>query len=240
MNQPVRKAMFMIFVGEPGTGKTTIMKSFHRLNARNLVLPANGPDSVESYPGIPELVPQYEHQPDLYRDPTGKKQRVVWYLPNVRTFQGTVKVKVDVFRRTDDKVAFFEGLCDTTQPRHCFTDGGLFIDDTKGYILSKGTLPELVSNMLIGRRHLMLDLFMAYHSFQDISGDLISRGPRFMIFRTTLPPNDTVLSKIQLREDLLDTIAFVNNRSQIDPHYYEPFDPVTPEANEFTRQHRPK
>jgi hypothetical protein len=232
-----RKAAYFIFIGVNGTGKTTMMRNFIALNPRNLIMPSNMLDAQQSWGAFPRITPLHRHVSDTMRDPTGKKKRLVWFLPNVRQLKGTYLVNTGVFTETSYKKQFFESLCDISDQSTMYSNGGLFIDDTRGYIITKGTLPELVSNMLIARRHLMIDLFMAFHAFQDINGDLIKFGPRFFVFKTDLPPNDTVMDKIACKEDLLECIRYVNERAKKDPHYHEPFDPVNSEANAWTRQY---
>jgi hypothetical protein len=239
MRKGERQAAYFIFVGVNGTGKTTQMKSMLPVNKRNLILPSNMLDASKSWGQFPVVRPTHSHVADTIRDGSGKKTRRIWQVPGIRAFRGNLLVDTQIFTTTEYKNEFFQSLCDVSNPSR-FSDGGMFIDDTRGYIPSKGNLPELVANMLIGRRHLMVDLCMAFHAFQDVNSDLIKYGPKFFIFKTDLPPNDTVLDKIALSSDLLEAIQYVNERAKKEPYYNEPFDPVNGEANDWVRKNMRK
>jgi len=70
------------------------------------------------------------------------------------------------------------------------------MDDFKMYIYSKGTITQQASALFIGRRHRMLDIFMACHSANDISADIIRFNPEIIVGYTTLPANDNTLAKM--------------------------------------------
>jgi hypothetical protein len=64
--------------------------------------------------------------------------------------------------------------------------------------------------MFMSRRHKMLDIFMACHSPQDISGDLIKFNPDLIVFYTTSPPNDNTLNKVPNGQAFIATVQRVN------------------------------
>lgn len=231
-----RQGVLLAFIGVNGTGKSTLMKSFFKVNKRNLILPANMLDASETWGRFPVIKPAFKHEIDQFSTVKNKKN-LVFYLPNVKKFQGIRIVNVGEFRTGEHKREFFETIGDVDRLDTAYTDGALFIDDARNYIISKGQLPNRTIKLLTGRRHMMLDIFLAYHSFNDINRDLIQYKCKFFLFRTDLPPSDAVMEKIALKEDMMEAIAYINKRSKKDPHYCEPFDPVDSDANAFVRKH---
>jgi len=230
-----REGVLFAFIGVNGTGKSTLMKSFFKINLRNLILPANMLDASETWGRYPVVKPTFTHEKDKYS--LKQKTNLVFYLPKVKTFSGIRIVNVGEFNTGEHKRDFFETIGDVDRLATAYTDGGLFIDDARNYIISKGQLPNRTIKMLTGRRHMMLDIFLAYHSFNDVNRDLIQYKCKFFLFRTDLPPSDAVMEKIALKEDMIEAIAYINNRSKKEPHYCEPFDPVDCDANDFVRKH---
>jgi hypothetical protein len=227
-----RKGIFMAGIGVPGSGKSTLMKTFLKINKRNLILPANMMDAAQTYPSLPRVNPM--HRVDIDPLIIARNNKVLtFYLPNVRDFRGTQVVNVDVFDDQKHKESFFKSLGNTNKKQFMFTDGGLFVDDARNYIATKGSLPQSLQTFFASRRHLMLDIFFSFHGFNDINVDLIKLGMRFMVFRTDLPPSDAVMDKIALKEDLLKCISIVNEKSKRNPHFYMPFDPTDHAANEW-------
>lgn len=232
MNTSNRKGLFISGIGVPGTGKSTLMKTFIKMNKRNLILPANMIDASETYPGIPRVTPAHRIETDTMSVSRNNKS-VVFFLPNVRSFKGNIVANVDVFNDQKHKESFFKSLGNTNRKEHCITDAGLFVDDARNYIATKGSLPQSLQTFFASRRHLMLDIFFSFHGFNDINADLLKYGMRFFVFRTDLPPSDAVMDKVLLKDDLLRCIATVNEKSKRNPHFYLPFDPVNHEANEW-------
>lgn len=193
-------------------------------------------DARHTWGRYPIITPQHDFETDAF-DPKGKKKRLIFKLPGIKTFTGSRLVDVSVFREIEHKTAFFENLCDIKRPEIAYTKGGLYVDDTRNYIHSKGNLPMRVIEWLVQRRHIEMDIFLAYHAFQDVNAELIQYKLKFFIFQTDLPPNDTVLDKIELHNDLIEMRNYVNKKARTDPHYFEPFDPVNPEANEIWRKY---
>jgi hypothetical protein len=220
-----REAKFWIFIGTNGTGKTTTMKKFLVANKRNLILPANSIDKAWS--GFTKIKPtnSFELDPNDFR---GKRQLRVWRLPKMNSFTGDRVLDLSSIKEDADLKGLFACITNISKP---FVNGGLFIDDFKNWIYTKGSLPFTVRKLFNDRRHRMLDIFMASHSFQDVNGDLIQFNPKFVIFKTTLPPNETVQKKIANFQELLDTIARVNRIAQTKPHYSELFTPIGAEQS---------
>ena len=206
-----RKAFLFLFVGTNGTGKTTRAKDLLAINERNLIIPSNKLDSA--WQQYPELKVKVEHEPDPMNP--GKQRRVV-YCPDMSTFTGT-----RVLHITDPIM-----LHAITDERHGFRNGFLFIDDFRNRMPHKGDLPAHVLELLTGRRHRMVDIALAMHSFQDMNLQLMQFQPELFIFRTTLPPNDAVEGKVADWQGLVATADRVNERARSNRYYFEHFIPA--------------
>ncbi len=193
-----REAVLKIRIGTNGTGKSTWMKNYLPVNERNIVVPSSPDDSAWS--GLKELKWEVMH----LEDPFTKRMVPTCVFPEINTFTGTRVVHVNGDARV------FNGL---VHPDRGFRNGGLFLDDFRMYIISKGTITAEANALFIGRRHRMLDIFMACHSGQDISADFIRFNPQLVVGYTTLPPNDNVLSKMPNGRAFADTVERVNQKN---------------------------
>jgi len=215
-----REAQFYILVGTNGTGKSTVLRKFLAANKRNLIIPANHYDPAWSKDD--KIVPTSR----FITDPNDFKQlRKIrdWNIPRLQTFAGNKVLETSVLMEDKDSQNCFAKVCD---PKTGFKNGGLFIDDYKNWIYSKGTLPRIVRQTFGDRRHRMIDIFMATHSFQDVNADLLQFNPRIVVFRTTLPPNETVAKKMQNFSKLQEIIERVNRIAETkNKHYCEVFIP---------------
>lgn len=206
-----RQAAFGIFIGTNGTGKTSRMKELLDVNARNLIVPSSRDDVA--WNGFPELKWSVSYEPDPFR-PERKVASVM--LPTLNTFAGSSLLHVD------GNIQVFDAVLNRTKG---FRNGGLFLDDFRNYVFTKGTLRSEVDGLFINRRHRMLDIFMACHGFEDVSRDLLRYGPTLFIFRTTLPPNDSSVAKMANGPEFLATVERVNERAKRNPFYFEQFVP---------------
>jgi hypothetical protein len=193
-----RQAAFRIFIGTNGTGKTTTMKKYLAINERNLVVPSSRDDTA--WHGLPELAWEVRQMPDAF---TGKLIPTVVF-PEINTFTGTRVVHVD----GDERI--FNGIIHRSRG---IKNAGLFLDDFRMYIYSKGSITKEANNLFIGRRHRMLDVFMACHSGQDISADLIRFNPDLVVGYTTSPPNDTTLAKVPNGQRFIEVSRRVNEHN---------------------------
>lgn len=64
----------------------------------------------------------------------------------------------------------------------------LIIDDFRNRLPHKGGLPAHVLELLTGRRHRMVGIALAMHSFQDMDIQLMQFQPELFIFQISLPP----------------------------------------------------
>lgn len=191
-----REAALKMRIGTNGTGKSTWMKSYLPVNERNIVVPSSRDDSAWS--GLEELKWEVQHLDDPMNP--GKLVATVVF-PDINTFTGTRVVHVDGDAR------IFNGII---HPQRGFRNGGLFLDDFRMYVFSKGTITREANAVFIGRRHRMLDIFMCCHSGQDISADFIRFNPDIIVGYTTLPPNDNTLSKMPNGARFQEAVERVN------------------------------
>lgn len=190
-----REATLKIRIGTNGTGKSTWMKKYLPVNDRNIVVPSSRDDSAFS--GYPELKWEVVRMPDPF---SGKDVPTVIF-PEMATFTGTRVVHID------GDLRIFNGLI---HPQRGFKNGGLFLDDFRMYVHSKGTITTEANALFLGRRHRMLDIFMACHSGQDISADFVKFNPTIIVGYTTLPPNENVLAKMPNGQAFADAVERVN------------------------------
>lgn len=190
-----RQAAFKIWIGTNGTRKTTDMMKYLSINERNLAVPSGRDD--KAWHGIPELEWEVREMPD----PFTKKLVPTVVFPEINTFTGTRVVHVDGDQR------IFNGIIHQTRG---IKNAGLFLDDFRMYIYSKGSITTAANQLFIGRRHRMLDIFMACHSGQDVSADLIRFNPELIVGYTTSPPNDTTLSKVPNGQRFIEVSRRVN------------------------------
>lgn len=226
VNKGVRETVLFVFVGEPGTGKSTIMKEFLDCNQRNLIIPSNMSEANDTWPKIGRLRPSTYFIPDPY-DPAGKKQKVKWRLEHVKTFQGNKMIDVSLLSGPY-MYEFLPSILDPNNPGSSYNYGGFFIDDMKNYIRSQGQLSSAIADPLRARRHIGIDFFFACHRFQDINSEFYGFGAKLWIFKTATPPSIASLDRITpvCQDQLLHIVAKVNERARKDRHFYCPFDPT--------------
>lgn len=182
-----RIVRFNIAVGMNGSGKSHNMKKWQRLNTRNLILPASRAD--RQWMGIPELEPTVVFQADRM-DPNGRK-RARWVVPGINKFQGSRVVHIE--GSDAERSGIFNAVIDRA---YGFHDGGLFMDDAKNYIITKGNLPGHVRTFFGNRRLHMVDIFMAAWQYHDINADLYGFGPQLYIHNVEREPNGIILEKM--------------------------------------------
>lgn len=174
----------MIMVAAPNSGKSHDMREQLGTNARNIIIPANRSDAFKTWGGIPELKWEPRMVPDTF-NPNRMVPSI--HFPELHTFKGNRLLNADGDAR------FLEALAD---PKTGYMNGGLFIDDFRRVIGSNGNLSKRVGAMFGNRRHHMLDIYMACHSVQDISGDIFKTDVTLVIGRTTMAPSAAVEEKM--------------------------------------------
>lgn len=212
-----RQAEFLMLIGTNGTGKSTTFKKLLRVNSRNLVIPANEFDPA--WKEFPKIKPKRTFVLDR-DDPKGQRQKPSWKVPGLMTFTGTVVLDISELETYEDCLNVFKAICNT---KNGMRGGGLFIDDFKNWIATKGTLPRHVRSMFGDRRHREIDLFLATHSFQEINMDFIQFAPKLVVYKTTTAPNKSVEGKIGNYDALLKTIKRVNQKAKTNKYYNEGF-----------------
>ena len=212
-----RTAGLYFLFGTNGTGKSTLMKQFIGANNRNLIIPANSLD--KAWAKFHKIKPKFKWITDP-EDYKAKRKVKRWYVPNINNYNGTAVLDLSEIENENQIMQLFKLICST---KNGFRGGGLFIDDFKNYIKTKGTLPHYVRKMLGDRRHREIDLFFATHSIQELNSDFVQFNPKLVIFNLTLPPNEAVEKKISNYDQLLETIARVKQKAKSNPYYYEGF-----------------
>lgn len=194
-----RAAEFVVIVGRPRAGKTTWIKErllrmeqkrrAAGLPFRACVLPANRDD--KAWQGYPELTGRVV----MGADPNHPTKKIpVWSFNEPLKYDGTKVLHVE-----GSKIKAPALLNRYTGIRDC----ALVIDDFKNVEPSKGELSEHVLAWLSSRRHRMHDVFIACHAWSDINVDLWAKGPRLLIFPTSVGLTDAVLAKAGANADRL-------------------------------------
>jgi hypothetical protein len=107
----------------------------------------------------------------------------------------------------DGKQPIFDAVI---HPVDGYRNGRLVLDDFRNYVFSNGQLRGEVATFFRNRRHKMLDLYLACHTPEDISRQILALNPKLIIGYTTTMPTDTSLAKVPNGQKLLDTIREVN------------------------------
>jgi hypothetical protein len=193
-----REGAFKIFIATSGCRKTSDIKVLIKDDVlrRNLVVPS-GRDDI-AWHGYPELKWSVIMVDDEWK-PGRKVPKVI--IPELNTFKGTRVLNVD------GKQPIFDAIID---PISGFRNGRVVLDDFRNYVYSNGNLRHEVATFFKNRRHKMLDIFMACHSMEDISRQMLSLNPKLVIGMTTTLPTDTSINKIPKGQEMLDMIARVN------------------------------
>ena len=224
-----RKAILIVMIGMPGTGKSYSMKQLAQINKRNLFLPSNAMDDMFTKGDWPMMMPEFgwADNPDTEN---GKPRIKRWDLKGMNEFTGNRVLDLSAFRGDRDRSSFLDSISNT---RSCFLNGGLFIDDFKSYIPARGLLSYPVATLFRERRHRMVDIFLACHDWNEINAEIISMGAEFLVKATKTKPRGAALEKIYNSDELMDVIDRVNRKSRethIDPlnqYYCERFFPNT-------------
>jgi hypothetical protein len=195
-----RTAQFFLLIGTNGTGKTTQLKKFLAINSRNLIIAPNRFDSA--WDKITHMEPTPE---DLGRN------KIKFNYPDINNFTGERKTVIEHPNQVS-------GI---THPVLGFRNGGLFLDDFKNYIPSRGTLPPDIIRLFSDRRHKMIDIFAATHSWGNVNPDFMTYDPVIIQFRTTRPITKEVANKVENFEKLKASFDRVNRKAQTNPYYFE-------------------
>lgn len=216
-NDGKRRPLLALLIGTTGVGKSTLIKKLLKVNARNLIIPSNQADANRTWPGIAPLAWRWQWIEDETRP--GKQTNAV-VVDKLDSFKGARLLFAD------GQPAVFDAAASGKHGFNAQPQGsaGLHLDDFRNYLYSKGTLRQPADMLLRNRRHRMLDITMACHGFEDVSRDLMRFDPILFVFRTTLPPTDASVDKVQ-NPGFLDMVERVNQRAQQNPHYFEAFIP---------------
>lgn len=208
-----RIVRFDVFVGTNGSGKSHAMRKWLRLNTRNLILPASRADA--QWRGLPELRTKVQFQTDE-RDPNGKRRLPIYTVPGIGKFDGNHVLYIE----GDDakREAMFKAVL---HPQWGFHNGGIFIDDSKNFIRTKGSLPGDVRTFWGNRRLHMVDIFMAAWQYQDINADFYGFDPQLYIFRVEREPNPAVLEKFSDPNELITVHRWVQRVNDHLPRGYQ-------------------
>lgn len=215
MSAGERQGKLWLFVGTNGTGKTTKLKQCLAMNTRNLIVTPSAHD--KGFSAAKKL--QSTRLAEPYECMRYKLDTV---YPTLNRFTGNRKIfgydKLDVYPVMD--------------PERGFMCGGIFLDDFKGYVISKGQLPGIVDRFFKDRRHKELDIFMACHSWKEVNPEIFNYKPECWLFYTTRPVNDTpdMREKVINLDELIEKQNRVNeiNRKlpELERFHFEYFKPA--------------
>jgi hypothetical protein len=215
-----RIVLFNLFIGMNGSGKSHNMLKWLRLNDRNLILPASRAD--KQWKGVPELKPKVIFPVDKM-DPSGTRRRAQFIIPGINDFTGNRVVHIE--GSDEERAAIFHAVI---HPLHGFHNGGVFMDDSKRYIRTKGNLPGDVRDFFGDRRLHMNDIFLAAWQYQDVNADFFGFGGiQTFLFNVERAPNRNVLEKFPNEAEFMRVhqwVAAVNAQLHKDTRwYYLPF-----------------
>lgn len=99
-----------------------------------------------------------------------------------------------------------------------FHSGNLILDDARRFV--KANLDDLIDELQMSRRQLMVDIIVAGHSFMKIPPGFFDYSTHFVIFKTivTAKKRSDTLSNI---EKVLEVEKRVNEKAIKNPHHYE-------------------
>lgn len=226
-----RLVYFCLFVGMNGSGKSHNMLKWRKLNTRNLILPASRAD--KQWAGIPELKPKVVFVKD--RMSMNPEARVAqWIIPGINDYTGDRVVHIE--GSDAEREGIFKAI---THPQHGFHNGGIFMDDAKNYIRTKGNLPGHVRTYWGNRRLHMVDIFMAAWQYQDVNADFYGfGGMQAFIFNVEREPTKAVLERIPNPDEFLAVHRRVRDRNAKLPRdrrwYFEPFPSIAQHAQRNT------
>jgi len=193
-----REAAFRIYVATTGSRKTTDIKELlTEKRPRNLVVPSGRDD--KAWHQFEPLKWEVIQAPDVWR-PGKMTPKVV--VPELNTFTGIRVLHVDGQQR------IFDALID---PVTGIQDARVVLDDFRNYVFSNGQLRHEVATFFKNRRHKMLDLFLACHSMEDVSREILALNPKIIVGLTTTMPTDTTMAKVRNGQILLETMRRVNS-----------------------------
>lgn len=208
-----RVVRYLIFAGTNGSGKSHQMRKWLKANPRNLILPASRAD--KQWRGIAELQSKVVHRRDRF-DAAGKKRIPMFVIPGVGGFQGNRVLHIE---GTDkERSMMFDAVI---HPQWGFDYGGIFIDDSKNFIKTKGSLPAKVRTFWGDRRLHQVDIFMAAWQYQDINADFYGFAPQLFIFRVEREPNRDVLAKFKRPDEFMATHRWVQAVNEWLPENYQ-------------------
>lgn len=211
-----RMVYFLLFIGMNGSGKSHNMLKWLRLNQRNLILPASRAD--KQWKGIPELTPKVVFARDKM-NPNPNARRAQWVIPGINDFTGNRVIHIE--GSDAEREGIFNAII---HPQWGYHNGGMFMDDAKNYIRTKGNLPGHVRTFWGNRRLHMVDIFMAAWQYQDVNADFFGFGGlQTFIHNVERAPNRSVLEKMPRVEEFMQVhhwVARVNAELPKDYRWY--------------------
>jgi hypothetical protein len=191
-----RRAMIAVIVGRPATGKTTLVKELCKINSRNLIFASNMSD--KAFKGFGQIY-----------CPTDAEIDTCYNI--LKTFtKGNLIICPDKLTDLLKAKKIFQNIA------RYFSGGGIFIDDAKTWIISKGMLDIKSEKVLIDARHKMTDVFFCFHSFKDVLGDIIKMECSYFIKKTGSQLTKSKLAYFDEDEQkkLIEIVNFVNSHPE--------------------------
>ena len=114
------------------------------------------------------------------------------------------------------KIIYEPGLLDIIRER--FRNGLVVFDDCRAYFTA--SLDQDLHSLLIRRRQQMIDIVAVGHGFSEVPPKFFTFATHFALFKTI----DNINRRknfIQNFEEMKEAQARINEKSKVDPHYFE-------------------
>jgi len=194
-----RRCELGVIVGPPETGKSWLMLDNLKLNKKNLVFASSGYDKAWNLENLKKL----GFKGSIFAPKDSDIKTAYKVLKDFK--EGVLVIVPDNFTGYDLGTLFFQNCA------RYFVNGGLFVDDSKTWILSKGNINTNCEKILIDARHKMTDVWICLHGLKDILGDIMTKKPTLYIKNTSVAVPKKLLDQLEPEQqtELLKVVKLV-------------------------------